>query len=214
MVIASGMPVAWLIARAAGLVALGLLTTSVTLGLAMSTKLLSSKRQKALFELHQALIWAALSMLVLHAGALVLDPVMHFGILNVLVPGTAPWRPVAVAAGIVAGWLMLALALSFRVRRRIGQRRWRLFHYASFGAFAIALWHGLTAGTEFKGAPGLVIAAAVIAPVLWLTFARILIPRPERRPTGRRSGARSAGEVALPAATVESRRPATERVAV
>lgn len=200
MLIASGMPVAWLIARAAGLVALGLLTMSVTLGLAMSTKLLSPKRQKGLFEVHQALIWTALAMLVLHAGALVLDPVMHFGVLNVLVPGMAPWRPVTVAAGIVAGWLMLALALSFRIRRRIGQRRWRLFHYGSFGAFAIALWHGLTAGTDLKGTPGLVIAAGFAAPVLWLTFARILMPRPERRPTKRRTVAGPPDALPRPAA--------------
>jgi len=200
MVIAAGMPVAWVIARAAGLVALGLLTTSVTLGLAMSTKLLSSRRQKGLFEVHQTLIWTEVGMLVLHAGALVVDPVMHFGVLNVLVPGTAPWRPVAVGAGIVAGWLMLALALSFRVRKRIGQRRWRLFHYVSFGAFAIALWHGLSAGTDLKGTTGLVIAAGFAAPVLWLTFARILMPRPERRPTQRRTVARPADVVSRPAA--------------
>lgn len=181
------MPVAWLIARAAGLVALGLLTTSVTLGLAMSTKLLAPRRQKALFELHQTLIWLAVSMLILHAGAIVLDPVMHFGVLNVLVPGTAPWRPLAVAAGIVASWLMLALALSFRVRRRIGQRRWRLLHYASFGALAFALGHGLTAGTDFKGTTGLVMAAVVAAPVLWLAFARVLMPRAGPRHASKRT---------------------------
>ncbi len=184
------MPVTWLIARAAGLVALGLLTISVTLGLALSTKLLSSRRQKPLFELHQTLIWIAVSMLVLHAGALVLDPVMNFSVLNVLVPGTAPWRPIAVASGIFAGWLMLALALSFKVRRRIGQRRWRLLHYASFGAFAFAIGHGLAAGTDLKGMPGLVIAGAVAAPVLWLTFARILMPRAPARSARKRVAAR------------------------
>lgn len=199
------MPVAWLIARAAGLVALGVLTVSVSLGLAMSTKLLAPKRQKALFGLHQTLIWIAVSMLVLHAGALVLDPVMRFGVVNVLVPGTAPWRPVAVAAGIVAGWLMLALALSFRVRRRIGQRRWRLAHYASFAAFALALGHGLNTGTDLKGTPGLVIAGVVAAPVVWLTFARILMPRPAPKRPG--VGRPDAVPRALPAPARGSRAP-------
>lgn len=192
--LASGMPVAWLIARAAGLVAFALLTVSVTLGLLVSTKLLGPSRQKTLFGWHQTLIWAALAMLVLHGGAILLDPVMRFGLAAVVVPGAAPWRPVTVAAGIVAGYLMLALAVSFRVRKRIGQRRWRLLHYTAFPAFALALGHALHAGTDLTGTTGLVFAAIALSPVLWLTFARILMPRASR-PKGTRQAA-SPGEPA------------------
>ena len=125
---------------------------------------------------HQTLLWLALCMLVLHGGAVLLDPVMHFGVGAVLVPGLAPWRPVTIAAGLLAGYLMLALATSFRVRRRIGQRRWRQLHYASFIAFAFALGHALHAGTDLQGTTGLVFAAVVLSPVVWLTFVRILTP--------------------------------------
>lgn len=190
-VLASGMPVTWLIARAAGLVAFALLSVSVTLGLMVSTKLLKPPWQKTLFGWHQTLIWTGLAMLVLHAGAILLDPVMRFGLTAVVIPGAAPWRPITVAAGIVAGYLMLALALSFRARRRIGQRRWRLLHYASFVAFALALGHALHAGTDLTGTTGLVFAGIFLAPVLWLTFARILMPRTPRTaapsPAGRRT---------------------------
>ena len=178
---ASGMPVMWLIARAAGLVGFTLLTLSVTLGLAMSTKLLRPKLQKDLLGWHQTLMWTGLAMIVLHGTAILLDPVMRFGLTAVIVPGTAPWRPITVAAGVVAGYLMLALALSFHVRRRIGQRRWRLIHYASFAAFALALGHALHAGTDLQGTTGLVFGAIALAPILWLTFARILMPRPAPR---------------------------------
>ena len=51
------------IARAAGLVAFGLLTLSVWLGLAMSTRLLGPKRQKPLLGLHRTLVWTGLSMI-------------------------------------------------------------------------------------------------------------------------------------------------------
>jgi sulfoxide reductase heme-binding subunit YedZ len=180
--LAAGTPVAWLIARAAGLVAFALLTVSVTLGLMMSTRLLAPRRQKELMGWHQTLLWTALAMLALHGGAIAADPVMRFGLPQVLIPGTAPWRPYTIAAGIVAGYLMLALAVSFRVRRRIGQRRWRLLHYASFGAFALAVGHALHAGTDLQGTPGLVFAGVALAPVLWLTFARILLPRTVPRP--------------------------------
>jgi DMSO/TMAO reductase YedYZ heme-binding membrane subunit len=179
-ILAAGMPVAWLIARAAGLVAFALLTSSVVFGLLMSTKLLKPRLQKELLDWHQTLIWAGLSMLVLHAGAILFDPVMKFGVVAAVVPGAAPWRPVTVAAGIVAGYLMLTLAVSFRVRRQIGQRRWRQLHYASFAAFALALGHALHAGTDLQGNTGLIFAAIALAPILWLTFARILMPRPGR----------------------------------
>ena len=179
----AAVPVAWLVARAAGLVTLALLTCSVTLGLALSTRVLGNRRGKMLIGWHQTLTWTALAMLGLHMGALVLDPTIHFGLVGVLVPGAAPWRPVPVAAGILTGWVMLALAVSFHVRRRIGQRRWRVLHYASFGAFTIGVYHALNVGTDFTGTRGLILAGIVMAPVMWLTFARILIPRPQARPS-------------------------------
>jgi sulfoxide reductase heme-binding subunit YedZ len=173
----TALPIAWLVARAAGLVAFGLLTLSVWLGLAMSTRLLGPKRQKSLLGLHRTLAWTALSMLGLHIGAVLLDPVLHFGPAAALVPFAAPWKPGAVAAGVVAGWLSLMLAVSFRLRRWIGQKGWRRLHYASFAAFALSLGHALLVGTDLKGLGGPVLALLAAGPVLWLTFYRLLVPR-------------------------------------
>ena len=171
------LPIAWLVARSAGLVAFGLLTLSVWLGLAMSTRLLGPKRQKPLLALHRTLVWTGLSMVGLHVGALLLDPVLHFSLLSVLVPGVSGWRPGAVAMGVVAGWLSLALAASFRMRKWIGQKGWRRLHYASFAAFALALGHALLVGTDLRGLGGPLLALLAAGPVLWLTFYRLLVPR-------------------------------------
>lgn len=175
--IASNLPLAWLVARSAGLVSFGLLTLSVWLGLALSTRLLGTRRQKALVAWHRTVVWAALWTLVLHVGAVLLDPVLHFGVAAALVPFAAPWKPVAVGAGAVAGWLSLVLATSFRARRWIGQRTWRKLHYASFAAFALALGHALFAGTDLQGLGGPALAAIAAGPVVWLGLARILLPR-------------------------------------
>lgn len=198
----AGVPVAWLVARAAGLVAFALLTVSVTLGLALSTRLLGTRRGKALLGWHQRIMWTAIAMLALHGGALAVDPVMRFGFTGVLVPGAAPWRPVPVAAGIVTGWLMLVVAASFHFRRRIGQRRWRLLHYATFGAFAIGLYHALNVGTDLTGTRGLILAGTVAAPVVWLTYARILMPRSQPR--------KAPARPAPPRVTAPARRPAKD----
>jgi methionine sulfoxide reductase heme-binding subunit len=178
----SGVPVAWLIARSSGLVAFGLLTLSVWLGLAMSTRLLGPKRQKPLLKLHRTLAWTSLSMVGLHLGGILLDPVLHFGALAALVPGAAPWRPLAVALGVVAAWLSLALAASFNARRWIGQKGWRRLHYATFAAFWLALGHALLVGTDLRGLGGPITALLAAAPVLWLTFYRLLAPKPGSTP--------------------------------
>jgi sulfoxide reductase heme-binding subunit YedZ len=178
----AAVPIAWIVARAAGLLALALLTLSTWLGLAMSTRLLGPRKQKALFGWHRTLVWTALSVLALHAGALLFDPVIHFGLPAVTLPFAAPWRPGAVAAGVVAGWLSLTLAVSFRLRRWIGQRGWRALHYASFAAFGLALVHAVTAGTDFVGIRGPIFAAIAAGPVLWFGFVRLLEPRKVTKP--------------------------------
>jgi len=161
-------PVAWYVVRAAGLVAFGALTLSVWLGLAMSTRLLGPKRMKSLLGWHQTIAWTGLSMLGLHAGALLFDPTLHFGLPALLVP---------FAAGVVTGWLMLAIASSFRLRKWIGQKGWRRLHYATFAAFVLALGHALSAGTDLRGVGGPILAAVAAGPVIWLTLARVLMPR-------------------------------------
>jgi predicted ferric reductase len=171
------LPIAWLVARSSGLVAFGLLTLAVWLGLAMSTRLLGPRRQKPFLALHRTLAWTGLSMVGLHVGAILLDPVLHFSLASALVPGAAPWKPGAVAMGVVAGWLSLALAASFRMRKWIGQKGWRRLHYASFAAFALALGHALLVGSDLKGFGGPVLALLAAGPVLWLTFYRLLVPR-------------------------------------
>lgn len=173
----TGLPIAWLIARSAGLVAFGLLTLSVWLGLAMSTRLLPPKRTKALLGLHRTLAWTGLSALVLHAGAVLADPFLHFNVLSVFVPGAASWRPGSVAMGVVAAWLSLALASSFKAKRWIGQKGWRRLHYASFAAFWLALGHALLTGTDLRGFGGAITAVLAAGPVLTLTFYRLLAPR-------------------------------------
>jgi sulfoxide reductase heme-binding subunit YedZ len=186
---AAALPVAWLVARAAGLVAFGILTLSTWAGLGMSTRVLGPKYQSRLLGWHRTLAWTGLAMVGLHAGALLLDPVMRFGPAAVLVPFASPFRPAAVAAGVVAGWLMLMLTVSFRMRKRIGQRGWRRLHYASFGAFVLALVHALAAGTDTAGIGGPVLALVAGGPVLWLVLVRILSPGARRAPSPRPTAA-------------------------
>jgi methionine sulfoxide reductase heme-binding subunit len=165
----STLPIAWLVVRAAGLVAFGLLTLSVWLGLAMSTKLLPPRWSKQLLGLHRTLAWTGLSFIALHVVALLFDPMVNAALVARLA--------VPLAAGVLAGWLSLMLAVSFRLRKWIGQKGWRRLHYASFLAFALSLGHSLLAGSDLHGLGGPVLALLAAGPVLWLGFYRLLVPR-------------------------------------
>jgi len=100
------------------------------------------------FTLHQDLAAAGLGMAGLHGVILGLDASMPFSITSMVVPGAAPYAPLAVGVGQVAFYLMLIVTISFYVRRLIGQKAWRALHMTTFLAFAGATAHGIAAGTD------------------------------------------------------------------
>ncbi len=71
-------------------------------------------------------------------------------------------------------WLSLLLIGSFRVRRHIGGRVWRMLHYASFLAFGFASVHGLALGSESTTVWATLLYLGTLAPVLFLCFYRVL----------------------------------------
>jgi DMSO/TMAO reductase YedYZ heme-binding membrane subunit len=82
------------------------------------------------------------------------------------------YRPVPVGLGIAGFYLMLLLSVSFYIRRAIGQKNFRLFHYASFLAFALATLHGVLAGTD-SGPLWWLYSLSLLA-VVGLTLARVV----------------------------------------
>jgi sulfoxide reductase heme-binding subunit YedZ len=171
--------ITWIVIRASGIVAYALLSASVAWGLYISTGLFGrSVRAKGLNYAHESLAIAALLATAAHVVALTMDQYVTFSAAQVMVPGLATWRPGAVALGIVALWLTLIVAASFYVRPRIGQKAWRAVHYASFGAFGAAAWHGLAAGTDSQDPVIFYMYVASIALVAGLTAVRVVgLPR-------------------------------------
>jgi predicted ferric reductase len=141
--------VTWYVARSAGIVAWALAATGVLWGLALSTHALGTKPRPAwLFDLHRFLGGAAVIFTGIHIVAILADSYVHISLLNVLVPLTGTWHPVAVAWGIAAFYLLLAVELTSLARARVPKRVWRRVHYAGFGVFGLSTVHALTAGTD------------------------------------------------------------------
>ena len=170
-------PTFWFVARASGLTAYALLTSSVLMGLVVKSRPLRRLRQAAVTDLHRFLALLGLGMVALHGIALLLDSTVHIPVLGLFVPGLVGYRTVATAVGVVTAELMLLVYVSFALRKRIGTRNWRRLHWATYAVFAGATVHGLAAGTDsgrpwavglYLGAMGLVAAASA-----W----RALVPR-------------------------------------
>jgi hypothetical protein len=164
----------WYIARAAGLVSWALLAAATLWGLALSTKALGKRpRANWLLDMHRWLGGTALAFTGVHVAAVLADQYTHFGLGDILVPFASKWHPVAVAWGVVAGYLLLAVELTSLARARLSKRVWRRVHMASFVLFVMATIHGLSAGTDAKSAIARFVALAVGTVFVGLTARRI-----------------------------------------
>lgn len=164
----------WYVARAAGLVSWALLAAATLWGLALSTKVLGPRpRPNWLLDLHRWLGGAALAFTGVHVVALLADQYAHFGLNEILIPLASKWHPVAVAWGVVAAYLLLAVELTSLARAHLSKRVWRRVHTASFVLFVMATVHGLSAGTDAKTAAGRTVALAVGTVFLGLTALRV-----------------------------------------
>jgi sulfoxide reductase heme-binding subunit YedZ len=165
-------PTFWLLARASGLTAYVLLTSSVVAGLTVKAKPFGRRIKAAVAtDVHRFLALLGLGAVAMHGLALTLDQTVRMPLPALLVPGLSPYRPLAVGVGVLAAELAVLIYVSFSLRRRIGARNWRRLHYLTFAVFAAATVHGLAAGTD-RWAFGLY--ASSVALVLSLTTWRVL----------------------------------------
>jgi sulfoxide reductase heme-binding subunit YedZ len=172
----------WITSRAAGTAALLLSSVSVGAGLLMGGKLLR-RRVGDLRVAHEALSLATMAALVVHATALLGDGYLHPSVLDVSLPFVSGYKTVWMSIGIVAGWSLILLGLSFYARARIGQARWRALHRFTALAWALGLVHSLGEGTDAGQAWFLALTAIVAVPVVLLLIRRMWPPAV--RPPGR-----------------------------
>jgi hypothetical protein len=165
---------AWYVARAAGIVSWALLAAATLWGLALSTHALGRRpRSNWLLDLHRWLGGTALAFTGVHVLALLADQYVNFGAVEILVPFASHWHPVAVAWGVVAGWLLLAVELTSLARGRLSKRSWRRVHTASFVLFVFATVHGLAAGTDTRSVAARLLVGSVVTLFAGLTAIRV-----------------------------------------
>ena len=142
-------PTFWLLARATGLTAYALLTTSVLAGLTVKARPFGTRAEgRGRHRPHRLLALLGLGTVALHGLVLTLDPTVRMPLAALLVPGLSPYRPLATGIGVLAAELMVviyALVLASPADRR---RNWRRLHWPDLRVFGAATVHGLAAGTD------------------------------------------------------------------
>jgi predicted ferric reductase len=171
----------WQFIRASGLFAILLLTVSVIAGILVKTRAADQVVRRAwTHEAHQSLSFASLGLVALHVILILFNSHVPFDVASALVPFITTWKPLPTALGILGLYLMVALTVSTYARNIIGQKAWRMLHYASFLAWLAAILHGVSAGSD-TGLPAVQWLYWVLAgSVVLATTYRILLPLPPK----------------------------------
>jgi methionine sulfoxide reductase heme-binding subunit len=139
------------------LVAVGLLTANLLLGLLLSVGYNTARqwprRRIKLFPFHNWTAYAALAAAALHAAVLLFSTAPRFRLVDVLAPIYSPVQPVSNTIG-AAGFYLVAIVVFTsvkRVRSALGRHRWKAIHYTTYASAALFFLHGVIADPKVEG---------------------------------------------------------------
>lgn len=161
----------WITSRAAGGAALILASAAVAVGLMLSAKRPAANKTD-LRAIHEALSLTTLAMVALHGLSLLGDSFMHPGLTGIAIPFVGAYRPLWTGIGIVAGYGLAALGLTYYARDRIGAARWRKMHRFVALFWVMAIIHTIGAGSDAAQIWFLLISGIVILPAAALLVLR------------------------------------------
>ncbi|HTR75539.1 MAG TPA: ferric reductase-like transmembrane domain-containing protein [Solirubrobacterales bacterium] len=161
----------WITSRAAGGAALILASLAVAVGL-MSGAGRPSANKRDLRAIHESLSLTTLAMVALHGLSLLGDSYLDPGPAGIAIPFAGFYRPFWTGLGIVAGYGLAALGLSYYLRDRIGTARWRRLHRLIAVFWVMAIVHTIGAGSDAAELWFLVAAGATVVPAALLLAIR------------------------------------------
>jgi DMSO/TMAO reductase YedYZ heme-binding membrane subunit len=150
-------PTAIDISSVVGLIAVGIFTAQILLGLLLSVgynPLRQFPRQPLkLFTFHNWLGYVGLATAALHPTILLFSSSAGFGIGDILVPIWSPTQPIPNTLGAIAFYLVAFVVLTSYFRRLFGRHRWKQLHFTSYAAAAVFYVHGVWADPLLKNRP-------------------------------------------------------------
>jgi methionine sulfoxide reductase heme-binding subunit len=187
----------WITSRAAGIASLVLASLAVSIGLTMSLKFMR-RRGPDLTALHEAISLATLAALAVHGLSLLGDHFLSPSLADIALPFAWSYKTFWTSIGIIGGWGLVFLGLSYYFRSRIGVQRWRKLHRLTALAWIAGIAHTLGEGTDAGQVWFLAMLGIVAVPAVALLLVRYLTeetpraarPRDDDRPQPRAETAR------------------------
>jgi methionine sulfoxide reductase heme-binding subunit len=117
---------------------------------------------------HEALSLGTIIAVLVHGFSPLGDQFLHPSVLDISVPFIGPYKTVWTTVGIMGGWGLILLGLSYYLRGRIGVARWRVAHRFTALAWLAGLVHALGEGSDAGQTWFLAMTAIVVIPALTL----------------------------------------------
>ena len=151
------MPTAVDVSSVVGLIAVGIFTAQILLGLLLSVGY--NPRRKfprlnvKLFTFHNWLGYIGLATALTHPMILLLSSTAGFKLFDIFVPIWSPTQPFPNTLGAVALYLVAFVVVTSYFRRLYAHHTWKLLHYTAYGAAAVFYVHGTLADPLLQNRP-------------------------------------------------------------
>ncbi|HZT76249.1 MAG TPA: ferric reductase-like transmembrane domain-containing protein [Vicinamibacterales bacterium] len=144
-----------------GLIAVGIFTAQILLGLLLSVgynPLRQWPRQRIkLFTFHNWLGYIGLGTAATHALLLLTVPSKDgghaFRVFDLLVPIWSPVQPFTNTLGAIAFYLVAFVVITSYVRRLYSHHTWKALHYTAYAAAAVFFVHGILSDPNLQNNP-------------------------------------------------------------
>jgi predicted ferric reductase len=152
------LPTAIDISSVVGLVAVGIFTAQILLGLLLSVGYNPIRRWPRvrglkLFTFHNWLGYIGLAAALVHPLILLGSATAGFRALDIAVPIWSPTQPIPNTLGAIALYLVAFVVLTSYFRSFFGHHRWKQLHYTAYAAAAVFFVHGVWADPALKNLP-------------------------------------------------------------
>ena len=139
----------WHLTRASANVSWVLIVLSILWGVLLATRVLKPNDRPAwLRDIHTWMGGLSVVFAGIHMVTLILDTYVTFTIADVLVPFASSWKPLPVAIGILAFWMLVAVQATSLMIKKMSRVAWRRVHMLSYLVFATSVVHALSAGSD------------------------------------------------------------------
>ena len=147
-----------------GLVATGLLTFNILLGMMLGTaykkhsywlKLPNHIKQINVYNLHNWTAYIALLLVLLHPTLLLFAPATKFKFIDIIFPINAPHQKIFVAFGTLSMFAIITVLVTTQkvVKKKMSFRTWKNIHLISYCTALLFIVHGIVLDPQLKDRP-------------------------------------------------------------